>query len=163
MAEQQKQANTRMFDEDMVKRIADLLRETGLNELEIESDNVRIRASLGGNNLVTTVASAPGGVPQAAAQAPANAAPEADAAADLENHPGAVKSPMVGTTYVSPEPEAPAFIQVGDQVTMGQTLLIIEAMKVMNPIPAPKSGTVKQILVSDSQPVEFGDPLLIIE
>ena len=158
MAEQKKEAAPRMLDEELVRRIADLLRETGLNELEIESKNMRIRASLGGSTL--TQVSIPHNLPTPA-NTPASVSVQAGPAA--EAHPGTVKSPMVGTAYVSPEPSAPAFVQVGDTVNMGQTLLIIEAMKVMNPIPAPKSGVVKKIIVSNAQPVEFGDPLLIIE
>ncbi|HRE44812.1 MAG TPA: acetyl-CoA carboxylase, biotin carboxyl carrier protein, partial [Terricaulis sp.] len=94
--------------------------------------------------------------------APAPAAASAPAA-DLAKHPGAVASPMVGTAYLSPEPGAPTFIKVGDTVTQGQTLMVVEAMKTFNPIPAPRAGKVTAILVSDAQPVEFGEPLAIIE
>ena len=102
---------------------------------------------------------APVAAPAPVAAAPAPAAP----AADLSKHPGAVKSPMVGTVYVAHEPGAAAFVKVGDRVTKGQTLLLVEAMKTMNQIPAPRAGRVTQIIISDGQPVEFGEPLMIIE
>jgi acetyl-CoA carboxylase biotin carboxyl carrier protein len=99
----------------------------------------------------------------AAATAPAAAAPAAAPAGDLSKHPGVVKSPMVGTAYLAPEPGKPNFVSVGDKITAGQTLLIIEAMKTFNPIKAPKGGTVTQILIENALPVEFGEPLMIVE
>ncbi len=156
MAEAKKKMDDRNLDEELIRKLADLLRETGLNELEIETDGLRVRASLGGTHVVAAPAT-----PMAANQSQAVEAAKAEI--PMEDHPGTVKSPMVGTAYIAPEPTAPSFVQVGDTVQMGQTLMIIEAMKVMNPIPAPQAGVVKQILVKDSQPVEFGDPLLIIE
>lgn len=141
-----------------VRELAKLLQDTGLSEIEIEEGGTRIRVVAGG------YAAAPLAV--AAAPAPA-AAPATEAAAPAEKtggaHPGALTSPMVGTVYVCPEPGADPFVRVGDQVEMGQTLFIVEAMKVMNPIQAQKSGKVIEILVSDAEPVEFGQPLLVIE
>ncbi|MEO3430753.1 acetyl-CoA carboxylase biotin carboxyl carrier protein [Pelagibius sp. CAU 1746] len=142
-------------NEELVRKLADLLQETGLNEIEYEVNNHRIRVAK--NAGVTTLA-APAAAPAPCAPAPAAAAggPEAVPA-------GAVTAPMVGTVYVASEPSAPPFVKVGDSVSEGQTLLIIEAMKVMNPLASPRAGTVKQILISDGQPVEYGEPLLVIE
>jgi acetyl-CoA carboxylase biotin carboxyl carrier protein len=152
-------AQKKSANEELIRSLANLLNETGLTEIEIEENNLRVR-----------VARAPAiptyTVPAAAAFAPALgvAGPAANAsAANLENHPGAVTSPMVGTAYRSPEPGAPAFVEVGSVVREGQTLLIIEAMKTMNQIAAPRGGTVKRILVENGQPVEYGEPLMIIE
>ena len=140
-----------------LERIAKLIDETSLTEIEVERGGMRIRVAR-----QTTVYAAP-----AAAAAPAipAARPVAtpEGAIDPAKHPGAVTSPMVGTAYRSPEPGKPAFVEVGKTVKAGDTLLIIEAMKTMNQIPAPRSGTVTQILFEDAQPVEFGEPLLIIE
>jgi acetyl-CoA carboxylase biotin carboxyl carrier protein len=138
-------------DGELVRALASLLQETGLTEIEYAVGERRIRVVRGVPPAAVTVAM-PG--PAAAAVA----APIA--AADL---PGAIKAPMVGTAYLSPQPEAPPFIKVGDIVREGQPLLIIEAMKVMNQIPAPRAGKVTQILVSDGTPVEFGQPLLVLE
>ncbi len=143
------------IDGDLIRKLADLLRETGLNEIEFAEGEKRIRVNRG--------VSAPLAV-QAAVAAPAPvAAPAAVTPAAAAAHPGAVKSPMVGTAYAAPEPGAAPFVRVGDTVKAGQTLLIIEAMKVMNPIKAPKGGTVVEVMVSDSQPVEYGEVLMIIE
>jgi acetyl-CoA carboxylase biotin carboxyl carrier protein len=145
------------IDEALIRKLAKLLKETGLTEIEFESDDTRIRVNAGGAGPVVAAApvlAAPAAVP-AAALAPAAASTDAPAA-------GSVSSPMVGTAYLSPEPNAAAFVKVGDRVAKGQTILIIEAMKVMNPIPAPHAGTVTQILVQDGQPVEFGEPLMVI-
>ncbi|GAB4373918.1 MAG: acetyl-CoA carboxylase biotin carboxyl carrier protein subunit [Kiloniellaceae bacterium] len=143
-------------NEELVRKLADLLQETGLNEIEYEVNNHRIRVAK--NAGVTTLAAPAASVAPAAPQAPAAAAggPEAIPA-------GAITAPMVGTVYVAGEPGAPPFVKVGDQVREGQTLLIIEAMKVMNPLASPRAGTVKQIMISDGQPVEYGEPLLVIE
>jgi acetyl-CoA carboxylase biotin carboxyl carrier protein len=144
-------------DADLVRKLAALLDETGLTELEYATNALRVR-----------VAKNHAGV---AALAPLSAAPGAGVAAvdgavaapgTAADHPGAVTSPMVGTAYCAPEPGAPAFVKVGDTVRQGQTLLIIEAMKVMNPVAAPRAGTVIEILVRDSQPVEYGEVLLVI-
>jgi len=143
-------------NEELVRKLADLLQETGLNEIEYEVNNHRIRVAK--NAGVASFAAAPVAVAAPAAQgAPAAAGgPEAVPA-------GAITAPMVGTVYVAGEPGAPPFVKVGDQVREGQTLLIIEAMKVMNPLASPRAGTVKQIMISDGQPVEYGEPLLVIE
>ena len=141
-------------DTALVKALADILDEAGLAELEYETADLSVRLSrVSGAAPVAAVAAAP------AAPAAAAAADSADAA----SHPGAVTSPMVGTVYVAPEPDAPSFIEVGGTVKKGQTLLIVEAMKVMNPITAPADGTVKQIFVQNAQPVEFGEVLVVIE
>lgn len=143
------------IDEALIRRLAKLLKETGLTEIEFETDDARIRVNAGASSPL--IAAAPAVAPAAAPAALAPAAPSADAPAA-----GSVSSPMVGTAYLSPEPNAAAFVKVGDRVAKGQTILIIEAMKVMNPIPAPHAGTVTQILVQDGQPVEFGEPLMVI-
>ena len=143
------------IDEALIRKLAKLLKETGLTEIEFETDDARIRVNAGASGPV--IAAAPA-VAAPAAVAAATAAPAAEGPAA-----GSVSSPMVGTAYLSPEPNAAAFVKVGDRIAKGQTILIIEAMKVMNPIPAPHAGTVTQILVQDGQPVEFGEPLMIIE
>ena len=143
-----------------IKELAELLSETGLTEIEVETGDMRIKVARQG----TAVS---GIVPQvAAAPAAAEAAPEPKEAAPAPaptDHPGGVKSPMVGTAYLAPEPGSANFVKVGDTVSEGQTILIVEAMKTMNPIGAPKSGKVTQILVSNEQPVEFDEVLMIIE
>lgn len=149
-------------DSKTIKEIAELLNETGLSEIEVETGDLRIR--------VARQAAAVSAVIPAAAPAPVAAAPEptaaneaASSAANPADHPGAVKSPMVGTAYLSPEPGAAAFIKVGDTVKEGQTLVIVEAMKTMNPIAAPKAGKIVEIIVGNEQPVEFDEVLVIIE
>jgi acetyl-CoA carboxylase biotin carboxyl carrier protein len=138
------------------------LDETGLTEIEIEREGLRVRVARNISVAASVPAAyAPASVAAAAAVAATAAAPAA--ALDLAKHPGAVPSPMVGTVYWSPEPGAKPFVEVGTKVSAGQTLLIIEAMKTMNQIPSPHAGTVTQILVEDGQPVEFGEPLMIIE
>ena len=139
-----------------IRELAGILEETGLTEIEIERDSTRLRVSRQGG-VASIAAAAPVAAPVAAV-APVAAAPAPGAA-----HPGAVKSPMVGTAYLSPSPGADPFVREGAQVTEGQTVLIIEAMKTMNPIAAPRSGTITKIIVTDTQPVEFDEPLLIIE
>jgi len=145
-------------DCDEIRKLADLLNETGLTEIEIGDNGSTIRVTK--NGLVQAIASAP--LPAAANMA-APGVVEASAEESLEKHPGAVKSPMVGTAYLQSEPSAPKFASIGQAVSEGDTLLIIEAMKVMNPITAHKSGVVKQILIEDAQPVEFDEILVIIE
>ena len=144
-------------DTALVKALADILDEAGLAELKYQTADLSVRLS--------RVSGAAPVAPVAAVAAPAAAAPAAPAAdnADSASHPGAVTSPMVGTVYVAPEPDAPSFIEVGGKVKKGQTLLIVEAMKVMNPITAPADGTVTQIFVQNAQPVEFGEVLVVIE
>ncbi|SLN48852.1 acetyl-CoA carboxylase biotin carboxyl carrier protein [Oceanibacterium hippocampi] len=148
------------IDTDAIRELAGLLHETGLGEIEWEDETTRIRVSLG-TSQSAQAAAVPVAAAPAAAPAPAAAAAATDS--DPKNHPGAVTSPMVGTAYLSPEPGVGAFVRVGDSVTKGQTLLIVEAMKTMNPIPAPTSGTLSRILVSNEEPVEFGQTLMIIE
>ncbi len=142
-------------DHDVIRDLAKLLDETGLTEIEFERDGVRVRVARQSPPMITTIAQ-----PRATALTDAaGAAP----VADLSKQAGAVPSPMVGTAYLSPEPGAKPYVEVGSQVRAGQTVLIIEAMKTMNQIPAPRAGRVVQILVEDAQPVEFGEPLMIIE
>lgn len=148
--------SSRSIDQDLIRELAALLTETDLSEIEVEQDGLRIRVA----RTMGVMASAPAPAPAPGAAAPAAPAPAAD---DAAAHPGAVTSPMVGTAYVAPEPGAQPFVSVGGQVKAGQTVMIVEAMKTMNPIPAPKGGTVTSILISDGQPVEYGEPLLIIE
>jgi len=150
------------MDTDFIRKLAAILEETNLGEIEMADGERRIRVAR------PTAATAPVGTPIAvapvAAAAPVAMVPVAVAATgDHSKHPGAVKSPMVGTAYLSPEPGKPAFVHVGDKVTAGQTLLIIEAMKTFNPIKAPKAGTVSQILIENGRPVEFGEVLMIVE
>jgi acetyl-CoA carboxylase biotin carboxyl carrier protein len=142
-----------MIDPDLIRQLAQLLAETGLTEIEFERDGERIRVARG----VPPVAAA------VVAPAPPEQPPAESGPGDLTGHPGLVTSPMVGTAYAAPQPGDRPFVEIGSRVTAGQTLLIIEAMKTMNQIPAPRSGTVVQILVEDGQPVEFGEPLMIIE
>jgi acetyl-CoA carboxylase biotin carboxyl carrier protein len=146
------------LDARLVRTLADILTETGLSEIEVERDGLKVRVARQVSVSATVAAPAP-------ALAPAPAAPEAAAApaAPVRAAGDAVNSPMVGTVYLQPQPGSPSFVKVGDTVTAGQTLMIIEAMKTMNPIPAPRAGKVVEILVSDAQPVEFGEPLVIIE
>ena len=151
-------------DTDLVRQLAEMLNESDLSEIEVQDGERRIvvKRKLAGNHVAASHAPAPppAPAPAPAAPVPLTAAQEEVAAA---THPGAVKSPMVGTAYLSGEPGATAFVQPGAKVSAGDTLLIVEAMKVMNPITAPRAGTVKQILVVDAQPVEYDQPLVIIE
>lgn len=145
------------IDGDLIRKLADLLRETGLNEIEFAEGDKRLRLTRSAPAAAHVVHSAAPAVPAPASAA--SAAPAAKGAA----HPGAVTSPMVGTAYAAPEPGSAPFVKVGDTVKAGQTILIIEAMKVMNPIKAPRGGTVTEVMVSDAQPVEFGEILMVIE
>lgn len=150
-------------DSKTIKEIAELLNDTGLSEIEVETGDVRIRVARQATAVTATVpAPAPVAAAPAAAPTPAPEAP-APAPSNAADHPGAVKSPMVGTAYLAPEPGAAEFIKVGDQVSAGQTLVIIEAMKTMNPIAAPKAGKIVDIIVANEQPVEFDEVLVIIE
>jgi acetyl-CoA carboxylase biotin carboxyl carrier protein len=144
-------------DSALVRELALLLDETSLTEIEIERAGLRLRVARN----ISVAATMP--VPVAHAAPAPVAVAAAPAAADMSKHPGAVTSPMVGTAYWAPEPGAKPFVEVGSKVSVGQTLLIIEAMKTMNQIPSTRAGTVTQILVEDGQPVEFGEPLVIIE
>lgn len=150
------------IDAKAIEKLADLLDEKGLTEIEVTDGEQSIRVNKGGSNVVMAAG--------AAAPTPMASDPTVPQAANIsapdtiaQSHPGAVTSPMVGTAYLAPEPGANAFVKKGDSVNAGDTLIIIEAMKVMNPIKAEKSGTVSKVLVEDAQPVEFGDVLVVIE
>jgi acetyl-CoA carboxylase biotin carboxyl carrier protein len=146
-----------IIDRDLIHELTALLDETGLTEIEIEQDGKRVRVAR---------AAAISTVPSAAVRVEVAPQPGAEAAVkpiDPSKHPGVVISPMVGTAYAAPEPGGKPFIDIGGKVKAGDTLLIVEAMKTMNQIPAPRAGTVIQVLFEDGQPVEFGDPLVIIE
>ncbi len=148
----------------IIRELAELLNDTGLTEIEIEKSGLKIRVAR--SVTVSAAAYAPASMSHNPAPGPAviaTAAAPVAAAADPSKHPGAVKSPMVGTAYRSPEPGAPMFCEVGSKVTQGEILLIIEAMKTMNQIAAPRSGTVTAVFFDNSQPVEYGETLLIIE
>lgn len=155
------------FDSKLIEEIAGIMVETGLTEVELKQgeNTLRLSKATGTAAVPTVVAAAP-----APPATPAPSAIETPAAAQEEpggeppaEHPGTVTSPMVGTVYLAPQPDADPFVSVGDRIGEGDTLMIIEAMKVMNPLPSPRAGTVKAILIGDAQPVEFGDPLIIIE
>lgn len=167
-------SNTPSHDSDVsfIRALAELLRENDLTELQVKREfgendslNVTVSRQMPAPVAAPQTYAAPAPAPAAAAPAPspAPAAAPAEAGDDPASHPGAVTSPMVGTIYMQAEPGAPAFVSPGAQVKEGDTLLIIEAMKTMNQIPAPRAGTVKRILVEDGTPVEFGAPLMIIE
>ena len=145
-------------DSALIRELAALLDETSLTEIEIERSGLRLRVARNISVAAAMPAAFHAAAPAASASASASAATN-----DLSKHPGVVPSPMVGTAYWASEPGAKPFIEVGSKVSVGQTLLIIEAMKTMNQIPSPRAGTVTQILVEDGQPVEFGEPLVIIE
>ncbi|MBX3483571.1 acetyl-CoA carboxylase biotin carboxyl carrier protein [Phenylobacterium sp.] len=149
------------FDARLVRKLADILTETGLTEIEVEQGELKIRVAKQATAAAAPVHYAPA---PAAAAAPAPAPAAAPAAAAPARAAGEeVKSPMVGTVYLQPNPTSAPFVKVGDTVEAGQTLFIVEAMKTMNPIPAPRGGKIVEILVDDAQPVEFGEPLAIIE
>lgn len=149
-------------DTALVRELADILTETGLTEIEVEDDDRKIRVS----RTATVAAAAPVAVAAPAAPAPAAVAAAQPAAAPAEaaavDHANAVKSPMVGTAYLAPDPGSPNFVSVGDTVKKGDTLLIVEAMKVMNPITAPKDGKVTDLLIGNGEPVEFDQPLVVV-
>lgn len=153
MTNKKKSDKSSSMDADLIRELADLLSETGLTEIEIEHKDMRVRVARGG-------APAP-----AVMAAPPTSVSSPDAASDTTSaaHPGTVASPMVGTVYRSPEPGADTFVEVGSAVSEGQTVMIVEAMKTMNHIPSPRAGTITQILVEDGQPVEYGEPLVVIE
>jgi acetyl-CoA carboxylase biotin carboxyl carrier protein len=150
----------RGIDKDLIRDLAALLKETELTEIEIEQDDFRVRVSRSAPPAATQVTHAespkPASPPSAAEKAPPSLA-------DPARHPGTVPSPMVGTAYLAPGPGAKPFVEVGEEVHAGQTILIVEAMKHMNEVPAPRAGKVVEILVEDGQPVEYGEPLIIIE
>jgi acetyl-CoA carboxylase biotin carboxyl carrier protein len=146
------------IDQELVRELARLLDETGLTEIEIEQSGLRVRVARQVGGTIAAVAA-----PALPAIGASIVAPLPAGAVEPAKHPGTVASPMVGTAYMSPEPGAKPFVEIGSTVRAGETLLIIEAMKTMNQIPAPRAGTVIQILVEDGTPVEFGEPLMIIE
>ncbi len=151
---------------ELIREIAELLDKSSLSEIEVEEEDFRIRVAreVPANVSYTAPAAMPAAAPAPSAPAAASVAPAAaPVAANPADHPGAVPAPMVGTAYTAPTPGADVFVKVGDKVKEGDTLLIIEAMKVMNQIAAPRSGTVKEIFFADAQPVEFGETLCIIE
>ena len=141
------------IDPEFIRELAKLLDETGLSEIELERNGERVRVARRARRPAAAIAPAPVAAPAAPAVS----------GADLTAHPGLVTSPMVGIAYLAPEPGARAFVEVGSRVRAGETLLIVEAMKTMNQIPAPRAGTVARILIEDGTPVEFGEPLVIIE
>ena len=145
-------------DKDLIRELSALLEETGLSEIEIEQSGLRVRVVRGSQFIPAAPTATMSGAPTVASLGITSAA-----APDPAKHPGVVASPMVGTAYLAAEPGARPFVEVGSEVLAGQTLLIVEAMKTMNQIPAPRAGTVKQILIEDGRPVEFGEPLMIIE
>ncbi len=147
-------------DQELIRELAKLLDETGLSEIEIDRDGLRVRVA---RELRIQAAPAMAAAPGADTGGRAPSAAEKTALDDPVAHPGCVRSPMVGTAYLAPEPGSANFVEIGSRVAQGQTILIIEAMKTMNHIPAPKAGTVTRILVGNRQPVEFGEPLAIIE
>ena len=161
MAEAKTPANSDSIDPKLVRKLADILTDTGLTEIEVEQGGLKIRVARQMTAAVAPPVSYAAPV-AAAAPIPTASAPAAPAA-EAAPRGTEVKSPMVGTVYLRPSPEAAAFVTVGDRVAAGQTLLIVEAMKTMNPIPAPAAGTVLEVLVNDAQPVEFGEPLMVIE
>ena len=159
------------IDTQVVRELAAIMRDTGLAEIEVEVGEMRLRLARPGAGAPAMVAAAPAPAllpaptyyaQEAPPPVPSPSAPPGHGG-HAAAHPGAVTSPLVGTAYLSPEPGAPAFVKVGDTVTEGQTILVVEAMKTFNPIPAPRAGKVTAILVTDAQPVEFGAPLLILE
>jgi len=159
-------------DQDLIKAIATLLNEEDLAEIEIEQDDFRVRVTRSFGQQYTQVSApaappapaAPAAPAPAAASEPTSVVGASSAAADdIASNPGTLTSPMVGTAYLAPEPGAAPYMQVGSQVSEGQTVLIVEAMKTMNQIPAHRSGKITRILVEDAQPVEYGEPLVVIE
>ncbi|MEE2920293.1 MAG: acetyl-CoA carboxylase biotin carboxyl carrier protein [Pseudomonadota bacterium] len=151
------------LDTGLVRELAAILREADLGEVEVEHDGLRIRVSKPAAPVVQAAVAAPAPVAAAAAPAAAPVAGDAPAASAPAASDKAIKSPMVGTVYLSPEPGAKAFVSVGDKVKKGDTLLLVEAMKTFNPVEADKAGVVKEIYVSDAQPVEYGEALILIE
>ena len=144
------------IDRDLIRELARLLDETGLTEIEFERDGHRVRVARHAQATSAAVRSAPASSIEPGVH-------PGDVSVDPAKHPGVVTSPMVGTAYLAPEPGARPFVEVGTRVRAGDTLLIVEAMKTLNQIPTPRAGTVIQILIEDGQPVEFGEPLMIIE
>lgn len=154
-------ASAEQTDAHLVRQLADILTETGLSEIEVERDGLKIRVA---KTLTAAPQAAVAYAPAPVAAAPVAAAPAAAVEAAPARASGeTVNSPMVGTVYMSPQPGADPFVKVGDTVTAGQTIMIVEAMKTMNPIPAPRGGKIVELIVADGQPVEYGEPLAVIE
>lgn len=153
------------IDEDAIRKLAELLDETDLTEIEVSEGDQAIRVSRnGGPVMAAHAASAPAPAPQMESDPTAPTQANMDAPSNVtQDHPGAVISPMVGTVYLQPEPDAPSFVSVGANVQEGDTLVIVEAMKVMNPVKAHRSGTIQKILIENGQPIEYGDVLMLIE
>ena len=151
------------IDKGLIRDLAALLKETELSEIEFEQDNFRIRVSRGSSGASNIVYHEPPRGTAASVGPSGDSAAKAPSLADPARHPGCVPSPMVGTVYRSPEPGAAPFVEVGDSVAVGQTILIVEAMKHMNEVVAPRAGKVVAVMVEDGQPVEYGEPLMIIE
>lgn len=164
MADDKRNEGVMKVDTDLVRHLAEMLKESDLSEIEVEDGDrkIRVKRTIGGQMIQAAPMAMQAPAAPAASPAPAQSASSGSAAPDA-SHPGAVKSPMVGTVYLAAEPGAKPFVSVGDKVNAGDTLLIVEAMKVMNPITAPKSGTVSRVLVENAQPVEFDQPLVIVE
>jgi acetyl-CoA carboxylase biotin carboxyl carrier protein len=160
MSEQENRLPKSKLDKEAIRELAELLAETNLSEIEWSDGTIRIRVARGVPGATVAVAPGPAHAPVTVA---VNAAAPANAEEDVSKLPGALKSPMVGTAYVAPEPGAAPFVQVGDNVREGQTVMIVEAMKTMNAIPAHRSGKVTRILVENQTPVEFGQVLMLIE
>ncbi|MDR1333712.1 MAG: acetyl-CoA carboxylase biotin carboxyl carrier protein [Holosporaceae bacterium] len=151
------------IDSDAVRSLAELLRETDLTEIEYQIDSLRIKVSRTVHQVMVSASQQPVIQEPVSAAASVPPAPVNTRHDNLLDHPGVIEAQMVGTVYLSPGPDAPPFVSVGDKVSQGQTLFIIEAMKVMNMIKAPRSGIVRHIFVKDTQPVEYGDPVIIID
>lgn len=151
------------IDKQLIRDLAEILNETELSEIEVEQDDLRIKVSRQTNSVQTAVAAPVTHTPAVAVPAVPPSTETTAEKSEAANLANAVPAPMVGTAYLAPAPDAKNFVEVGQQVKEGQTLLIIEAMKTMNQIPAPRSGTVTAIMVEDEQPVEFGEPLMVIE
>jgi len=164
MAEKSAKPADTKTDTKLVRELARILRDTDLTEIEMKKGDLKIRVSKGGSSApVQHIMAAPSAAPAPAAPAaPSQPVATKESPADAAAHPGAVKSPMVGTAYVRPSPDADAFVKVGDKVKEGDTIMLIEAMKTFNPIVAPKSGKVEEILVEDASAVEFGEALFIL-
>lgn len=150
-----KQTKKSKIDSDIVRQLADLLEETGLNEIEYGTEEWHLRVAKTGLSPKTVTVATP-----SVASEPVSSVDDSESPA---NHPGVIVSPMVGTAYISPDPESPPFVKVGDTISEGDTLLLIEAMKVYNPIKASRSGIVTRVFINNGTPIEFGEPLMIIE
>jgi acetyl-CoA carboxylase biotin carboxyl carrier protein len=156
-------AKSAIVEKELIRELARLLDETGLGEIEIQQENFRVRVARPSSQAMAPSAPASAPAPAGTPAQGSASGPEPRRPADFASHPGVVKSPMVGTAYCAPAPGAAPFVEPGGEVKEGQIILIIEAMKTMNQIPSPRDGRIVSILVTDGQPVEYGEPLLIIE